>query len=256
MIKIDLAGKNVLITGGNSGIGKGITDLFLEAGARIAVADIAFEEKVEQKSDRLSQLKMDVTDKEDVTQTVQTAVDLLGPIHILVNSAGISTMDYAVDIKEEDWDRVMAVNAKGTFLVSQAVARQMQKKGIEGRIINIASQAGKNGYRCMGNYCSSKHAVLGLTKVMAIELAPKQILINAICPGIVETSMKHRERIDGAKLRNMTPEAIYQEDCSQVPLGRTAQPSDVANVALFLASPLSSYMTGQAINVTGGMTMN
>jgi NAD(P)-dependent dehydrogenase (short-subunit alcohol dehydrogenase family) len=257
MIAIDLTDKNVLITGGSSGIGKGIAELFLEAGAGVAVADIAFEHKAEQKADRLVHLKLDVTDKKDVNLAVKTAAELLrGPINILVNSAGISTMDYAVDIKEEDWDRVMDVNAKGTFLVSQAVVRQMNERGIEGRIINIASQAGKNGYRCMGNYCSSKHAVLGFTKVMATELAAQQILVNAICPGIVETSMKHRERVDGAKLRNMTPEEIYKEDCSQVPLGRTALPSDVANVALFLASPLSSYMTGQAINVTGGMTMN
>ncbi|ALC83016.1 MULTISPECIES: SDR family NAD(P)-dependent oxidoreductase [Bacillus] len=256
MITIELKDKNVLIIGGSSGIGKGIADLFLGAGAGVAVADIAFDQKVDQKSERLVHLRLDVTNQSDVAQAVKTATDLLGSIHILVNSAGISTMDYAVDIKEEDWDRVMDVNSKGTFLVTQAVARQMIERGIEGRIINIASQAGKNGYRCMGNYCSSKHAVLGFTKVMAIELAPKQILVNAICPGIVETSMKHRERIDGAKLRNMTPEQIYEEDCSQVPLGRTALPSDVANVALFLASPLSSYMTGQAINVTGGMTMN
>lgn len=256
MITIDLKDKNVLVTGGNSGIGKGITDLFLEAGARVAVADVAFEKKVNKISERLVHLKLDVTDRTDVVNTVKTTVDTLGPISILVNCAGISTMDYAIDIKEEDWDRVMDVNAKGTYLVSQAVARQMIERNIEGRIINIASQAGKNGYRCMGNYCSSKHAVLGFTKVMAIELASKQILVNAICPGIVETNMKHRERIDGAKLRKMTPEQIYEEDCSQVPLGRTALPSDVANVALFLASPLASYMTGQAINVTGGMTMN
>lgn len=256
MITIDLKDKNVLITGGNSGIGLGITELFLKAGARVAVADIAFEQKVERQSERLVHLKLDVTDQTDVTRVVRAAAELLGPISILVNSAGISTMDYAVAIREEDWDRVMAVNAKGTFLVSQAVARHMLDKAIQGRIINIASQAGKNGYRCMGNYCSSKHAVLGFTKVMAIELASKQILVNAICPGIVETRMKHRERVDGAKLRNMTPEQIYEEDCSQVPVGRTAQPADVANVALFLASPLASYMTGQAINVTGGMTMN
>lgn len=256
MITIDLNDKNVLVTGGNSGIGKGVTDLFLEAGAKVAVADVAFDKKISRISERLVHLKLDVTDKLNVTSTVKAAVDFLGSIDILVNSAGISTMDYAVDIKESDWDRVMAVNAKGTYLVSQAVARQMIDRKIEGRIINIASQAGKNGYRCMGNYCSSKHAVLGFTKVMAIELAAKHILVNAICPGIVETSMKRRERVDGARLRKMTPEQIYEEDCSQVPLGRTALTSDVANVALFLATSLSSYMTGQAINVTGGMTMN
>lgn len=108
----------------------------------------------------------------------------------------------------------------------------------------------------MGNYVASKHAVLGFTKVMALELAREQILVNAVCPGIVETDMKKRERVEGAALRGMTPEDILAEDRSQVPLGRTAEPEDVANVVLFLASPLASYMTGQAINVTGGMTMN
>lgn len=256
MIQIDLADKQVFITGGGSGIGQGITKRFLEAGARVVVADIAFDKQAEQLSDHLAHVKLDVTDKLEIDQAVKAAADLFGSIDILVNSAGISTMDYFTDIKESDWERVMAVNAKGTFLVSQAITQQMVEKGIRGRIINIASQAGKNGYRCMGNYCASKHAVLGITKVMAIELAAKGILVNAICPGIVETNMKRRERIDGAKLRHMTPEQIYQEDCSQIPLGRTALPVDIANVALFLASPLSSYMTGQAINVTGGMTMN
>lgn len=256
MITVDLTGKTALITGGKSGIGKGVADLFLEAGADVVVGDIACESGVRQASEHLTQTKLDVTDRDNVEKVVTSVVKRLGTLDILVNCAGISTMDYAVDIKEADWDSVMAVNAKGVYLVSQAVARQMLKQGKGGSIINIASQAGKNGYRCMGNYCASKHAVLGFTKVMAIELAKDQIHVNAVCPGIVETSMKRRERVDGAKLRGMTPEEIYEEDCSQVPLGRTAQPSDVANVVLFLASPLSSYMTGQAINVTGGMTMN
>jgi Dehydrogenases with different specificities (related to short-chain alcohol dehydrogenases) len=256
MIGIDLTGKNVLVTGGNSGIGKGVADLFLKAGACVAVGDIAFEPGVCRVSESLIQINLDVTDHDRVTQAVASVIDQFGTLDILVNCAGISTMDYTVNIKEEDWDKVMAVNAKGVYLVSQAAAQRMLKQGKGGIIINMASQAGKNGYRCMGNYCASKHAVLGFTKVMAIELAKDQIRVNAVCPGIVETSMKRRERIDGAKLRGMTPEEIYEEDCSQVPLGRTAQPSDVANVVLFLASPLSSYMTGQAINVTGGMTMN
>ncbi|MFX3616668.1 MAG: SDR family NAD(P)-dependent oxidoreductase [Sporolactobacillus sp.] len=256
MIPIDLTNKNALITGGNSGIGEGIAELFLEAGANVAIADIAFEEPFKRISEHRIHLKLDVTNKKAISAAVQSVTDYWGSIDILVNSAGISTMDFAVNIKEEDWDRVMDINAKGTFLISQAVARQMIEQKISGRIINVASQAGKNGYRCMGNYCASKHAVLGFTKVMAIELAAKGILVNAICPGIVETRMKQRERIDGAKLRGLTPEQIHQEDCSQVPLGRTALPRDVANVALFLASSLSAYMTGQAINVTGGMTMN
>ena len=147
------------------------------------------------------------------------------------------------------------MNVKGLSYLSEAAIRVMKVRQA-GRIINIASQAGKNGYRLMGQYVASKHAVLGLTKVMAIELARDNILVNAVCPGIVETEMKWRERREGAELRGLTPEAIYAEDCSQVLLGRTAQPLDVANVVAFLVSPLSSYMTGQAINVTGGMTMH
>jgi meso-butanediol dehydrogenase/(S,S)-butanediol dehydrogenase/diacetyl reductase len=187
---------------------------------------------------------------------IKAAVDNFGGIDVIVNNAGISTMDYAVNIKEEDWDKVLDINAKGVFLCSQSAAKAMIAKGNGGRIINMASQAGKNGYRCMGNYCASKHAVIGFTKVMAVELARDNILVNAVCPGIVETEMKLRERVEGAILRGVTAEVIEKEDNSQVPLGRTAKPEDIANVVLFLASHLASYMTGQAINVTGGMTMN
>ncbi len=108
----------------------------------------------------------------------------------------------------------------------------------------------------MSAYVASKHAVLGLTRTLAIEVADQGILVNAVCPGIIETPMKHRERIDGGLLRGMTKEEVLAEDQSQVPLGRTGNPQDVANVVLFLASPLASYMTGQALNVTGGMTMH
>ncbi|AIQ11785.1 SDR family NAD(P)-dependent oxidoreductase [Paenibacillus durus] len=255
MLTIDLTGKTLVITGGLSGIGKGIADLFLKAGANVVIGDIACEWK-EIISDSLAVIRCDVTRAEDADKLISFAVETFGRIDFVVNNSGISTMDFAVDIKEGDWDKVMDVNAKGVYLVSQAGARQMLRQGGGGRIINIASQAGKNGYRCMGGYVASKHAVLGFTKVMALELAREQILVNAVCPGIVETDMKRRERVEGAQLRGMTPEDILAEDCSQVPLGRTAQPEDVANVVLFLASPLASYMTGQAINVTGGMTMN
>jgi 3-oxoacyl-[acyl-carrier protein] reductase len=256
MLSIDFTGKTLVVTGGLTGIGKGIADLFLEAGANVVIGDIACKPGVEPIHDRLVHIRIDVTSGEDAARLIQCAVDSFGRIDFLVNNSGTSTMDFAVDIREEDWDKVMDINAKGVYLVSQAGARQMLRQGGGGRIINIASQAGKNGYRCMGNYVASKHAVLGFTKVMALELAREQILVNAVCPGIVETDMKKRERVEGAALRGMTPEDILAEDRSQVPIGRTAEPEDVANVVLFLASPLASYMTGQAINVTGGMTMN
>ncbi|BCG57877.1 SDR family NAD(P)-dependent oxidoreductase [Paenibacillus sp. URB8-2] len=255
MLTINLTGRTLVITGGLSGIGKGIADLFLVAGANVVIGDIACEGE-ERRGERLAVIRCDVTREEDADKLIDFAVRTFGRIDFVVNNSGISTMDFAVDIKESDWNKVMDVNAKGVFLVSKAGAAQMLRQGGGGRIINIASQAGKNGYRCMGGYVASKHAVLGFTKVMALELAREQILVNAVCPGIVETDMKRRERVEGAQLRGMTPEDILAEDCSQVPLGRTAQPEDVANVVLFLASPLASYMTGQAINVTGGMTMN
>ncbi|WP_239615032.1 SDR family NAD(P)-dependent oxidoreductase [Cohnella mopanensis] len=256
MLTIDLSGKTLVVTGGLTGIGKGIADLFLTAGANVVIGDIACKPGVDKVHARLVHTRTDVTAQQDADALIRTAVEVFGGVDILVNNSGTSTMDYVTDIKESDWDKVMDVNAKGVYLVSQAGAKQMLRQGHGGRIINIASQAGKNGYRCMGNYCASKHAVLGFTKVMAVELAKEQILVNAVCPGIVETDMKRRERVEGAALRGMSPEDILAEDRSQVPLGRTAQPEDVANVVLFLASPLSSYMTGQAINVTGGMTMH
>lgn len=256
MLNIDFAGKTLVVTGGLTGIGKGIADLFLKAGANVVIGDIACRLGIERIHDRLVQIQIDVTVSADAARLIDAAVEAFGAVDFLVNNSGTSTMDYAVDIREEDWDKVMDINAKGVYLVSQAGARQMLRQGGGGRIINIASQAGKNGYRCMGNYVASKHAVLGFTKVMALELAQAQILVNAVCPGIVETDMKRRERVEGAALRGMQPEDILAEDRSQVPLGRTAEPEDVANVVLFIASPLASYMTGQAINVTGGMTMN
>lgn len=256
MLSIDFTGKTLVVTGGLTGIGKGIADLFLEAGANVVVGDIACTAGIERVHERLVNIQIDVTVIDDATRLIHCAVEAYGRVDFLVNNSGTSTMDFAVDIKEADWDKVMDINAKGVFLVSQAGAKQMLLQGGGGRIINIASQAGKNGYRCMGNYVASKHAVLGFTKVMALELAREQILVNAVCPGIVETDMKRRERIEGAGLRGMLPEDILAEDRSQVPLGRTAEPEDVANVVLFLASPFSAYMTGQAINVTGGMTMN
>lgn len=254
MYCMDLTGKVAIVTGGVQGIGKAIVDALLDCEAKVAVIDR--EVITENSNDRVLYLQTDVSNGEQVKEMVDKVVEHFGRVDILVNNAGVSSMDYAVDIKEEDWDRVMAVNAKGVYLCSQAVARVLQQQGQGGKIINISSQAGKNGYRLMGSYVASKHAVLGFTKTMAIELAKDQINVNAVCPGIVETDMKRNERIIGGELRGLGAEAIKAEDFSQVPLGRTALPSDIANVVVFLASKYSDYMTGQGINVTGGMTMN
>ncbi|WP_119697131.1 SDR family NAD(P)-dependent oxidoreductase [Microbacterium halotolerans] len=253
----ELADRVVLITGAASGIGAATAAAFLEQGARVISADLAFE-PVEPKAagKRLWRVRLDVTDEAAVAAAVGAIALEVGPVDAVVHAAGISTMDFAVDATYADWQKTIDVNATGSFLVARAVAQQLVETGRPGRIILLASQAGKNGYRAMTSYVASKHAVMGLTKTMAVELAPKSVLVNAICPGIIETAMKHRERVEGAELRGLTAADIEAEDSSQVPLGRTGTPEDVAGVALFLASDLASYMTGQGINVTGGMTMH
>lgn len=253
MIALNFHGQTAVISGGLEGIGKAIADLLHLGGANVVVGDIGV--RARQQGDRSLLVHTDVACRTDAEALIADAVSTFGTVDILVNNCGVSAMSPLEAMSDSDWQRILDVNLKGTAYLSQAAIRVMRPRQA-GRIINIASQAGKNGYRLMGQYVASKHAVLGLTKVMAIELAGDNILVNAVCPGIVETAMKWRERVEGALLRGLTAGEIYTEDCSQVPLGRTAQPGDVANVVAFLASPLSSYMTGQAINVTGGMTMH
>jgi len=253
MISLDFSGQTAVVTGGLQGIGKAIADLLHQGGANVVIGDIAA--RAREQSTRKLVLRTDVASREDAHLLIEAARETFGGIDILVNSCGVSVMSPVTQMNDADWQRILDVNVKSIGYLSEAAIPLMKaKRG--GRIINIASQAGKNGYRMMGQYVASKHAVLGLTKVMAIELARDNILVNAVCPGIVETEMKWRERREGAELRGMTPEAIYAEDCSQVLLGRTAQPAEIAGVVAFLASPLAAYMTGQAINVTGGMTMH
>ncbi|WP_338232482.1 SDR family oxidoreductase [Companilactobacillus muriivasis] len=247
----------VLVTGGFQGIGRQVVTTFQSEKAIVIAADLSYENtELKQVNDQEYQINLDVSSETSVQNLAKQLEDLNLTPNVLVNVAGISTMDYLIDSQTTDFDKTLAVNTRGTYLVSKYIVNLMVAAKKPGKVVLIASQAGKNGYRAMSAYVASKHAVLGLTKTLAIEVAKNQINVNAVCPGIIETSMKHRERKDGAKIRGLTAEAIEQEDNSQVPLGRTGTPQDVANVVLFLASPLSDYMTGQGINVTGGMTMN
>jgi len=252
----ELRGRVVLVTGGNSGIGAGIVDAFLAEGAAVVSADLSLPEGLHRVRDGEWTVRLDVSDEDAVEAVLDAVSETVGTIDVVVTAAGTSTMGFAVETSGSDWDRNLDVNAKGSFLVARGVARRLVEQDRTGRIVFIASQAGKNGYRGMTAYVASKHAVLGVTKTMAIELAPRGITVNAICPGIIETPMKHRERIEGGAIRGMTADEVAAEDRSQVPLGRTGTTQDVAGVALFLASDLAGYMTGQGLNVTGGMTMH
>ena len=252
----ELRGRIVLVTGGASGIGAGIVDAFLGEGSTVISADLSFPEGLLRRQEHAWTIRLDVRDEDAVADAVSQIGERLGTIDTLVTAAGTSTLGFATETTSAQWDLNLDVNAKGSFLVAKHVAARLVDQERAGRIVFISSQAGKNGYRGMTAYVASKHAVLGVTKTMATELASRGITVNAICPGIIETPMKHRERIEGGAIRGMTAEEVAAEDRSQVPLGRTGTPEDVAGVALFLASDLAGYMTGQGINVTGGMTMH
>lgn len=244
----------ILVTGGASGIGKACVERFAADGDHVISVDLQHE--TTSVSPQVFQEVFDLTQLDEIVSWVSSLVERYGLPDVIVNSAGISRMNFLIDSPVDEWEAIFKLNVFAIAQLSRAFANAWLGIGSPGRIINIASQAGKNGYRGLGAYVASKHAVIGLTKTAAVELAPHNILVNAVCPGIVETPMKHRERIDGGVLRGLTADEILAEDISQVPLGRTAQPSDVANVVHFLASQAADYMTGQAINVTGGMTMH
>ena len=252
----ELKNKIVLVIGGAQGIGKEVCRMFALEQATVIDADYQYDGTLQSVDQTHFQAFVDVREESSVIELVEQLqrADLVPDI--LVHVAGISTMDFLLESQTEDFDQVLAVNRRGAYLACTYVVRAMKQRKKAGRVIIVASQAGKNAYRGMSPYVASKHAVLGLTKNLALEVAKDQILVNAVCPGIIETEMKWRERAEGALLRGMTPEEVLAEDQSQVPLGRTGQPKDVGNVVLFLASDLSSYVTGQAINITGGMTMN
>jgi len=254
-----LLDKVAIVTGGARGIGRAIVLDFIKEGAKVLVADKNISgtdelmKKVKEMNGEAIIFQMDVTKADQVDQMVQKCLDRFGGIDILVNNAGIIMIAPVVNMEEKDWDITMEVNAKGVFLCSRAVARQMIKQSRGGKIVNTSSLCGKVGYPYMAHYCASKFAVIGLTKTMALELAPYKINVNAVCPGVVETDILVKEWDLVGKLDNKTPDQIRKEVIPQIPLGYLAKPEDVSKVVVFLASSDSNYMTGQALNVTGGM---
>ncbi len=258
---MELADKNVLVTGGGRGIGKAIALAMAREGANVAVASLHQDladrvaEEVRRLGRRALSVQVDVTQKESVRRMVEQAARELGSIHICCNNAGVSTMNRVVDLSEEEWDFNMDVNAKGVFFCCQEEAKLLIKQGF-GRIINNASMAAKRGVPLLAHYCASKYAVVGFSKSLALELAPHGITVNCVCPGLVKTDMQAREIQWEAKLRGLTPEQVREEYVRMTPLGRLEEPEDVAKVFVFLASSYADFMTGQAINVTGGIETN
>ena len=184
------------------------------------------------------------------------AIDHLGALDILAANAGVSTMRRAVDITDDEWEFNFDVNARGVFLSNQIACRYFLAQKRAGVIVNTASLAGKVGAPLLAHYSASKFAVLGWTQALAREMAPHNIRVNAVCPGFVRTSMQEREILWEGELRGMTPEAVRAEYVSLTPMARIEEPEDVADVVLFLASDAARFMTGQGVNVTGGVRMD
>lgn len=249
MSTINLEGKNSIVTGGAKGIGRAISLKLASCGAHVAInysssSDAALE-LASQINDRgigrATLLPFDVSDYQNSSETINQFIKEHGPVHILVNNAGITKDTLFARMKEDEWDKVINVNLKGIFNCTHAVSREMMKERW-GRIINIGSIVGSMGNAGQANYAASKAGIEGFTKSVAREMASRSITANVIAPGFIETDMT-------ASL----PEKIKKKLLDQIPAGRMGSPEDVAEAVLFLASNAASYITGHVLHINGGL---
>ena len=247
---MNLTGKVALVTGASRGIGQATAIDLAKAGADIVINFIGNEavaqetvEAIEALGRKAIKIKADVGNAEDVQAMVDEAVAAFGHIDILVNNAGITRDGLLIRMKDSDWDDVLNINLKGVYLVTKAVAKLMVKQRA-GRIINMTSVSGVTGNVGQANYAAAKAGVIGFTKTCAKELAARGITVNAVAPGFIETAMT-----------DVLPEKIKEGIAATVPFGRMGQPEEIASVVTFLASDFASYITGQVLNVDGGMVM-
>jgi NAD(P)-dependent dehydrogenase (short-subunit alcohol dehydrogenase family) len=241
-----LLGARIVVTGAARGIGAAIARRYAAEGATLALIDLRADD-VAATAAALGAKSVagDLSTAAGASAAFEEAIDTLGGVDVLVNNAGILRFAPLLEITADEWDEMFAVNTRSMLLGIQAAARSMIAEGTRGRVINMASMGGKLGAANQAHYAASKAAVISLTQVAAKELGPHGINVNCICPGYVLTEM-------GAATRT---EEMVASWSAMSPLGRCAEPDDVAGVALFLASPESAYMTGQSLNVTGGMMM-
>jgi NAD(P)-dependent dehydrogenase (short-subunit alcohol dehydrogenase family) len=256
-----LKDKVTVVTGGGSGIGAELCRRFALEGAVVAVADINEEaalktvDEIVHADGNAKAWVFDVSDKKSVENAVDEIERDLGPIGIWVNNAGVSKVLPFLECSEELWDLTLKINLKGAFLGCQAAIRRMlpRKKGI---ILNMSSQSGKAGNSNYEAYCASKFGIIGLTQSLAVEFACEGIRVNALCPGVVFTPLWDDQLGDYAKKRNLKLEEVKPYLESKIPMGRSCKPEDIASMAVFIASDEANYITGQSINLSGGVIMH
>ncbi len=245
---IDLKNKSAIVTGARQGIGRGIALLLAKAGAKVVVADLDINDcqkvcdEITKNGGQALAVKCDVSKRSDIDAMIKATVDKFGSLDIMVNNAGIYPFVMFDKMTEADWDKVIDINLKGTFMCSQAAAQVMAEGG---RIIDISSIASVVGFAGLSHYCASKGGVNAMIRALAIELAPKKITVNAVAPGAIETPGASQGMDETAK----------KQTVAAIPLARMGQPDDIAGAVLYLASDLASYVTGQTIIVDGGWTL-
>ncbi|MGC4000782.1 MAG: SDR family oxidoreductase [Anaeromyxobacter sp.] len=255
-------GKVAVVTGGSRGIGKAIAERFGQEGARLCVA--ANEPGVHQcaadlkaKGFQAISVELDVTSKAAVQAMYERVAKELGEVDVSVQNAGVITIAKLEDLTEAEWNKVMAVNTTGVFLCCQEAALRMRKAGKKGRLINTASGQARQGFIYTPHYAASKFGVVGITQSLAKELAPTGITVNAFCPGIITTDMwAYNDEKWGKLLGDYKPGELMKEWVDAIPMGRAGTGEDVAGLVAFLASDDAGYITGQTVNVDGGMFMS
>jgi NAD(P)-dependent dehydrogenase (short-subunit alcohol dehydrogenase family) len=254
-----LEGKSALITGAAQGIGRGFAGAYAREGATVAIADInleAAQAAAAEIGEGAYALHLDVADQASIDAAVRAVVEKAGKLDILINNAALFDAAEIVDITRASYERLYAVNVAGTLFTMQAAARQMIAQGQGGKIINMASQAGRRGEALVAVYCSTKAAVISLTQSAGLNLIKHGINVNAIAPGVVDGA--HWQHVDAmfAKLEGKAPGQKKAEVEAGVPAGRFANPDDLTGMAVFLASPESDYIVSQCYNVDGGQWMS
>lgn len=254
-----LDGKSALITGAARGIGRGFAEAYVREGATVAIADInleAAQATASEIGDTAYAVQIDVSQQDSIDAAIAAVVTRAGKLDILINNAALFDAAATVDISRASYDRLYAVNVGGTLFTMQAAARQMIEQGHGGKIINMASQAGRRGESLVLVYCSTKAAVISMTQSAGLNLIKHGINVNAIAPGVVDG--EHWEHVDAmfAKLENKEPGQKKAEVAASVPAGRFAKPDDLTGMAIFLASPESDYILSQTYNVDGGQWMS
>jgi ketoreductase len=254
------SGKVALVTGASRGIGRAIAEAYLEEGAKVALCARtlrqleSLSEAWNRKERRALALECDVTSKDQVDRAVEELEKTWGKLHIIVNNAGISGRTPLDGESDDLWHRILATNLNGSYYVTRR-ALELMSSG-DGRIVNLSSVLGRFGVPGYAAYCTSKHGILGFTRALALELAPRGITVNAVCPGWVQTDMADQGIRESAEALGLSPEEFREQAVAGVPLRRFIDPAEIAKLILYLTSDDASAITGQTYNICGGQVMS